>query len=70
MGSLCAFIFFQQALFVHGEPNFSGSHVKKKSKKIPVCKQWELIPRQQKCVPRHIPLVHHCPLLYKCSGTM
>jgi hypothetical protein len=40
MGSLCAFIFFQKALFVHGEPIFSGRHVKKKCKKIAICKQW------------------------------
>ena len=42
MGSLCAFILFQQALFVHGEPIFSGRQVKKNAKKIPVRKQWEL----------------------------
>ena len=29
MGSLCAFIFFQQALFVHAEPIFSRKNVKK-----------------------------------------
>ena len=46
MGSLCAFIFFQKALFVHGEPIFSGRYVKKKCKKIPVHKQWELNPGQ------------------------
>ena len=34
MGSLCAFIFFQKALFVHGEPIFSGRHVKKNGKKF------------------------------------
>ena len=32
MGSLCAFIFFQEALFVHGEPIFSRRHVKKMQK--------------------------------------
>ena len=70
MGSLCAFILFQQALFVHGEPIFSGRQVKKKCKKIPVRKQWELYPRQQKCVPGHIPLDHQCALLYPGSGTI
>ena len=66
MGSLCAFILFQQALFVHGEPIFSRRQVKKKCKKIPVRKQWGLNPRQQKCVTRDIPLDHHCALLYHC----
>ena len=63
MGSLCEFLFFWQALFVHGKPIFSGRQVKKNAKKIPVRKQWELNPRQQKCVPWHIPLEHHCALL-------
>ena len=42
MGSLCEFLFFWQALFVHGKPIFSGRQVKKKCKQIPVRKQWEL----------------------------
>ena len=45
MGSLCEFLFFWQALFVHGKPIFSGRQVKKKCKKNAVCKQWELNPR-------------------------
>ena len=34
MGSLCAFFFFQEALFVHKEPIFSGGQVKKNAKKF------------------------------------
>ena len=34
MGSLCEFLFFWQALFVHGKPIFSARQVTKKCKKI------------------------------------
>ena len=67
---MCAFIFLQKALFVHGGPIFLGRQAKKKCKKIPVRKQWKLNLRQQKCVSRHISLDHHCALMYHCSGTM
>ena len=33
MGSLCAFIFFWQALFVHGKPIFLGRQVTKNAQK-------------------------------------
>ena len=33
MGSLCALIFFLQALFVHGKPIFSARQVTKKMQK-------------------------------------
>ena len=46
MASLCALIFFWQALFVHGKPIFSARQVTKHAKKNPVCNQWGSIPRQ------------------------
>ena len=70
MGSLCAFILFQRALFVPRRTNFLRKTREKKCKKVPVRKQWELTSRQQKCVTRHIPSDHHCALVYYCSGTM
>ena len=70
MASLCALIFFWQALFVHGKPIFSARQVTKNAKKIPVRKQLELNPRQQFWRSGYLPLDHHLVLPYYCSGTM
>ena len=48
MASLCALIFFWQALFAHGKPVFSARQVTKDAKKVPVYNQWGSIPHQYK----------------------
>ena len=66
MGSLCAFIFFQQALFVHGKPIFSARQVTKNAKKS----VWELNLRLLLSAVRHIPLDRCCALPLLQSGTV
>ena len=66
----CVHLSSSSRLCLCTENQFSKEDKGKKCKKISVRKQWELNPHQQKCVTQHMPLAHHCALLYNSSGTM